>query len=260
MRHPGSDGIPARAAPLAHGAILVAAALVAPAAFATPAVLLEQDRGVFVRTQALYGGQSDEDVGADEASDFTALASSVDVFSGTTNAYANASASVDSDLAGSLIEGAGAVSVEAATNDPDARAEAPGDSFFEVLFEATATEIFFLTGRLDAGASFADAYASVRLVEVATDTEVASTEAGVGDVTYVSETGMLQAGTTYRLTAFAIAYGLADIPGTARGDAEYEVALFLPEPGAHASLAAGLAALAGLHRLRSRRSASGGGA
>ena len=69
---------------------------------------------------------------------------------------------------------------------------------------------------------------------------------------------MLQAGATYRLTAFALAHALSDgTAGTVSGAASYDATLTLPEPSRRWVVAAALVCLAALHRLRERRGCRG---
>jgi len=221
---------------------------------ATPAVLLEQDRGVFSRATASEAGQLDEQVSADEATNFAPLTAGVLSTGATPLASGAASADLDSNLDGSRIDASGSALADATTTDADGRSEAPSDSFFEVVFEAAASEEFTLLGSLGADATLGDGYASVELVDLDTGTVLASHEAGIGEQIGFTDPGMLTAGTQYRLTAFAVAEALSDaVPATTSGDASYDVILFLPEPSQDAALAVGLAALAGLHALRRRR-------
>ena len=116
---------------------------------------------------------------------------------------------------------------------------------------------FILSGSLDASATLGDSYASVELVDLDTNTVLASHEVGVGEQVFFSDVGMLSAGTQYRLTAFSVAFALSDgAPSTVLADASHDVTLFLPEPSPNLALAWGLSALAGLYRLRRRRGES----
>ncbi len=227
---------------------------------ATPAILLEQDRGVFGRATASEAGQFDEEITADEASDFTPLATGVESTGTTPLASATASADLDSNLDGNEIEASGSAVADAATSAADGRGEAPSDSFFEVIFEAAASEVFVLLGSVGADATLGDGYASVELVDLDTDTVLATHEAGIGEMIAFSDPGMLSAGTQYRLTAFAVAEALSDAaPATTSGDASYDLMLLLPEPSQNAALAVGIAALAGLHRHLRQREGRGNG-
>lgn len=231
----------------------------APAsAHATPAILLEQDRGVFSRATASEAGQFDEQITADETSDFAPLAIGVASTGTTPLASGAASADLDSNLDGSQIEASGSAVADAATSAVDGRAEAPSDSFFEIIFEAAASEEFTLLGSVGADATLGDGYASVELVDLDTGTVLATHEAGIGELTGFTDPGMLTAGTQYRLTAFAVAEALSDAtPATTSGDASYDIVLFLPEPSQNAALAVGIGALAGLHRLQRTRAKRG---
>ena len=222
---------------------------------ATPAVLLEQDRGVFSRATASEVGLFDEEISADEALDFAPLTTAVQGTGATPLASSAASANLESKLDGSRIDASGSAVADATTTDADGRGEAPSDSFFEIVFEAAVSEEFTLLGSVGADATLGDGYASVELVDLDTGTVLATHEAGIGEQVGFSDPGLLTAGTQYRLTAFAVAEALSDaVPATTSGDAAYDVILFLPEPSQNAALAVGLAALAGLHALRRRRS------
>ncbi len=221
---------------------------------ATPAILLEQDRGVFSRATASEAGQFDEQITATEASDFAPLLAGVASTGTTPLASAAASADLDSNLDGSQIGASGSAAADAATSAADGRGEAPSDSFFEIIFEAAATEEFLLLGSVGADATLGDGYASVELVDLDTGTVLATHEAGIGALIGFTDAGMLTAGTQYRLTAFAVAEALADAnPATTSGDASYNFILALPEPSQNAALAVGIAALAGLRRVHRRR-------
>ncbi len=233
--------------------------LAACAAGATPPTLLQQDRGIYARATALQAGQSDEGVAPDEAADFAPFAASGAPSAATDDASAGASADLDSSLDGSLLSAEGSATSTASTGSGDATGEAPADVFFEVEFEAAASEAYHLNGSLGAAASDGDGYASVELRDVDAGTSLESYEALPGQADAFSETGMLQAGVTYRLTAFALSHARAAPGGAsgASGDATFDVALALPEPSGTLSLAAGCAALAALHGLRSRRGRRG---
>ncbi len=226
---------------------------------ATPAILLEQDRGVFSRATASEAGQFDEQITAAEASDFAPLATGIIASTGTTPlASADASADLDSNLDGNEIEASGSAVADAATSDADGRGEAPSDSFFEIIFEAAASEVFVLLGSVGADATLGDGYASVEFVDLDTDTVLVTHEAGIGELIGFSDPGTLTAGTQYRLTAFAVAEALSDAtPTTTSGDASYDLMLLLPEPSQNAALAVGIAALAGLRRLQRQREGRG---
>ncbi len=231
----------------------VATFATAPGSHATPALLLEQDRGVFSRASAAEAAAFDEEIASDEAVDTTPFVGDVQSTGLTAGAAADAAANLDSDLDGSLIEAVGAASTGADTPLAGTRAEAPADSFFEVIFEATASESFTLQGSIEAAAVDAHAFASVEFVDLDTATVLATYEAPVGIQFAIDDAGMLVAGHEYRLTAFALAYSLEDLWGSAQSaDASYEVMLVLPEPSQNAALACAVAALAGLYRLRRR--------
>ena len=221
---------------------------------ATPAVLLEQDRGVFSRATASEAGLFDEEISADEATSFAPLTTGVLSTGATPLASGAASADLDSNLDDSRIDASGSAVADATTTAADGRGEAPSDSFFEIVFEAAASEEFTLLGTVGADATLGDGYASVELVDLDTGTVLATHEAGIGEQIGFTDLGLLTAGTRYRLTAFAVAEALSDpTPATTSGDASYDVILFLPEPSQNAALSVGLAALAGLHALRRRR-------
>lgn len=228
--------------------------LPAAAAEATPPTLLQQDRGIYARATALEAGQADEQVAPDEAADFAAFLASAAPGASTADASAGASADLDTSLAASLLEAAGSTSSTASTTDADASAEAPSDAFFELEFQAAATESYSLDGSLDAAASGGDGYASVELRDVDADTSLRSYEVLPGQSDAFSDTGLLQAGVTYRLTAFALSHArAAESPSSASGDAAFDVVLELPEPSQTLALGAGCAVLALLHALRGRR-------
>ena len=227
--------------------------LAAASGHATPAVLIEQDRGVFSRSTAIEASEFDEQIASDEVSDFVSFTTTLLSTASTTEAGGDGAVNLDSDLDGDVIEALGSARSDAADTGADARGEAPSDSFFEVIFEAAASEEFVLQGGLDADATLGDGYASIEFVDLDTNTVLATHEAGIGDQLVFTDLGMLTAGTRYRLTAFALAFALSDsAPGAASGDAAYDVTLFLPEPSGDLGLGFGLAALVGLNAWRRR--------
>jgi len=215
--------------------------------------LLEQDRGVFAKSHAADAGSFDEMIAGGEASDFSDFSNTSPTNASSTLATANASAEIDSSVAASLLTATGAVAVSALTTDADGRAEAPADSFFEIVFEATASEAYSLWGLLDAHAVLGDGFAKVELVNLDTGFVLVSEEAGVGDSVPYDASGTLVLGDRYRFTAFALAYALADpTPANVGADASFEATLYVPEPAAKLQLGAGICTLAALGGLRRR--------
>jgi hypothetical protein len=238
--------------------LVLAASLCSSAALATPPLLLDQDRGVYARATALEAAAFDETVDPDEADDFLPFAATVGGSAATANASADAAASLDSSLSGSEISAEGSASASSSSSEADAVGEAPADSYFEVSFQATASEPFTLIGVINASASVGEAYASVEFVNLAGGDPFSSHEVAAGQSDGFSDTGSLVAGGQYRLRAFALAHALSGpSPASTSGDADYEITLFVPEPSAHLGIAAGVAELAVLGRARRRRRAGG---
>lgn len=227
--------------------------------------LLDQDRGVFSRATSAEDGEFDEVVTPDEATDFSNFNSTANASSSTTDGTAGATTTQNSTVDGDTIQASGTANSDASTSASDAQGEAPTDSFFELIFEATATETLPFTGNVNADATLGDGYASVELYDLDTDTQVASFEAIPGENFNFFDSVSLTAGREYRLTAFAVAYANADGIETESGDASFSVALgevignFVPSVpalslGMQGVLAVVLGSLGILaHRMKGRR-------
>lgn len=227
-----------------HAALLIGSCALATSAAATPPILVDDDRGIFARATSVQAGAFDEAIEPAEATSRAPFQASASISAATPLAGATSSASIDSEIDGSELAARGDTIVSSGAGAAGARGEAPGDSFFEVVFEATATEPFVLVGSIDADATGGDGYASVRLVDVGSGLALASHEAAPGQQQTFSSGGSVVAGSEYRLTAFAIAHALSnDGPGVAFADASYDATLFLPEPSRELGLLAGLALL-----------------
>jgi len=235
-------------------ALLLLFPLSTPLTGAAAPLFLEQDRGVFTAAFAGESGQWSDDLDADEASDFSAFSASVGSTAFTANVAAETSASLISSIAAGRIEARGDAAGHAVTGTGDGLARAPADSFFELVFQTDADEPYFLEGHLDVDPTgpVGDAFASVRIVDLESSVAVFSTESAGGPSSDFADTGTLEGGRTYRLTAKALAYSPADTSiedvQTAAG---FELLLLLPEPTGGIGLAASLVLLALLaHRRR----------
>ena len=234
----------------------VTAVLAAQVAAAAPIAVVEHDRGVFARATASETGNYQDTIVPDEALDPGFFASAAQAAAATASSSASAVATQTSVLGAELLSAGGSVRATGSTIDSDGDADAPADSFFEVLFDAGGSEEFLLAGMLRTRLTndLGDSHASAILVDDATGAEIASLQASRGEQTTFVQSGSLVAGARYRLRAMALARADGSVfpPGKA-DSAAFQVVLALPEPEAPLLGAAGIAGLALLSALRSAR-------
>jgi len=192
--------------------------------------VVEQDRGVFARSYVVHSPAFQEDALAEEALAFEPFSASLDGDAGVTPSLAVAAANIQSTLSEQRIQASGGADVAVDVSENDRHAEAPADSFFEVIFDIESEAAFMIEGSLDAWATAGDAYASVELVELSGPAVVLeSFSAGTGPASFVAY-GSLPAG-RYRLTALAVSHaGIEGSPGAPEGLASYGAVLLVPEP------------------------------
>jgi hypothetical protein len=198
---------------------------------ASALTLVEQDRGVFARSYVVHSPVFQEDVAAGEALAFEPFSVPLSSDASLTPSLAVAAANMQSTLSEQRIYASGGTDVAVDVPESDRHAEAPADSFFEVIFDIESEVAFMIEGNLDGQGTGGDAYASVELVELLGPAVVSeSFSAGTGPASFVSY-GSLPAG-RYRLTALAVAHaGIEGTPGAPEGSASYDAVLFVPEPG-----------------------------
>lgn len=217
-------------------------------------ILISQDRGVYAEAAASEDGEYDSQVTPDEAGDFSDFVSTAQASGSTTDAVAGATSTLDSTVDGNTVIAMGSASGSASTSAADARGRAPSDSFFELIFEAATTEDYTLTTSVEADSVLGDGFASVELVNLDTQAQLVSYEAGVGDSFDNIDVIGLVAGDQYRLTAYSIALADVETPTLQSGDAAFGLVLLVPEPTSLMLQGSGALALAAFGKRRRRRS------
>lgn len=230
-------------------AIAVALAFGAGAAHALPIAVASHERRVAVEASA--GAASDARTASEPAEgpaalDETATASGT----GSSGEGAAAQASV---LSAAAVSGTGDAGASAAAEPAGGFALADAETLYRIEFTATADASLRLVGSLLASAQGgADAFAFVELasLDTALDPLLLAFEAAPGESESFDAVAALQAGLSYRLTAFARAGADALDVETSSAAARFAFDLVaVPEPGTVSLFAAGLALLAHRRKL-----------
>ena len=221
------------------------AALAAASVGAAPLILIEQERGVFTLSRVAANGSFEEQIVPSETFGSEPFSASVDASAAIATSSGSSHAELSTQLGAEILRATGVAGGIAIGTE--GQAEAPADSFFEVVFEPSASQPFRLVGSLaaDAFGVLGDSYASVTLSDVASGQTLAAQQSGPGSEQPFDLSGGLVAGARYRLTAFALAQNDAhELPVGAASVANFDLVLAVPEPSPALLLGSGGTGLA----------------
>ncbi|MFP6608199.1 MAG: hypothetical protein VCC19_16635 [Myxococcota bacterium] len=229
--------------------LVICGSVATPPAYAV--TIVEQERGTFARSHVIRSPNFQEDVEASETRTLEAFDAMA-----TSNAHllplvATSSAWLESSLGTRTTRAQGGATSILVAPESGRRAEAPADSFFEIIFDVEEEQPFRLQGQVDSLALDSEAFAFVELLYYGI-LVIAEHTAGGGEYDRFDDTGTLAAG-RYRLTALALSYGeTAGDASSPAALASFQLAFEVPEPTSNTGAGISLLVLAGLARARRR--------